>query len=401
MPITEHSTHPATESFTERTGFRFAPALALMVGYWCALVLLDTASDGFNIYFNYWNTPPSVLWEWRSIWFGSWMVVTPLVLILLGWAYPGRFGWKRTVAAHALGHPLIIAVQVLIATTVLLAFDPSSRVTVIDHAIRLFLTVSLGRDLHAYAALVGIFYALSLRKRRFLAELRAAKLTAESAELSRRLTEAKLESLRRELEPHLLFNALNSIGTLVRTGERTKAVRMLASMSTLLRAYLEPSPEPFVPLQEELDLLDRYLDMERVRLEDRFQVRITVDPSALDCRVPRFLLQPIVENAIKHGADRTHGATLLQVDVETSPDQILIRVVNESNPRPALEVSVDQEREGIGLSNIRRRLDLLFGAHAGLELAHRPGGACVTAWMPHADHRSSVEAVDAPRFEVG
>lgn len=370
-------------TFERRTGFRFPVALAFMLAYWCALILLDAAADGFNIRLNNWRIDPSELWFDRAVWFGAWMAVTPLVLFVLGGAYPGRFGPTRTLATHLVCHPALIGLQVLIAASVFVAADPNPTVTIGEHAVRLFLTVTLGRDLHAYAALIAIFYAASLRKQRFEAEIRASRLSVESAELSRRLTDAKLESLHRELNPHILFNALNSIGTLVRAGETSRAIRMLASMSTLLRTYLKPTHEPLVPLQDELDLLDRYLDMERIRLEDRLSVSVAVDPSAIGALLPPLLLQPLVENAVKHGADRSAGSTRLHLDVTEAEGRLRIDVVNESDPPPRAAARRDGGRPGIGLENLRRRLELLFGTEAGLELELRPSGARVTAWMPH------------------
>lgn len=370
-------------AFRDRTGFRFSAALALMLAYWCALILLDAASDGFNIKYNGWQLSPSSLWLDRAVWFGSWMVVTPLLLVVLGLGYPGRHGRRRTLAFHLVAHSLVITLQVGMAASAFVLLNPDPVESVAHEGLRLFLTITLGRDLHAYAALIAIFYAASWRKQRYEAEIRMSKLAAESAEVSRRLTDAKLESLRRELNPHVLFNALNSIGTLVRSGERIRAIRMLSSMSSLLRAYLVPSRDEVVPLQEELDLLDRYVDMVRVRLEQRLAVRITIEPDARLAAVPPLSLQPIVENAIKHGADRTTGRTRVEVNVLREGPRLRIEIVNRSQPPPASSAQAGGEDVGVGLTNLRRRLAVLFGAEAGLRLEPREDGASVSLWMPY------------------
>lgn len=371
------------EGFRDRTGFRFPMALAFMIAYWCALILLDAAADGFNIRYNGWELSPSVLWLDRAVWFGTWIAVTPLILMILGSGYPGRHGRGRTLAFHLLAHPLIISLQVGLAASAFVLMSPNPVESIPQEGLRLFLTVTLGRDLHAYAALVAIFYAASWWKRRADAEIRASRLAAETAEMSRRLTDAKLESLRRELNPHVLFNALNSIGTLVRSGEGARAIRMLSSMSSLLRAYLVPSRDEVVPLQEELDLLDRYVDMVRIRLEERLAVRVTIEPDARGAAVPPLLLQPILENAIKHGADQTTGRTRVSVNVAREGTKLRIEIVNQSQPPPGSRAQAGNEAAGVGLPNLRRRLAVLFGPDAGVRLEPREGGASVTIWMPY------------------
>lgn len=371
----------APDSFRKLTGFRPGGAFALVVSYWLAIVLLDAVTDGFNIRYGGWQLTSAQLWLDRAVWFGLWIALTPLVLVAIAWAHPRRVGWARSLGLHLLAQAALVVVHALGAAALFALFAQGVE-PMLDRAVRLTLTVGFGpRDLAVYWGLIGVFTALSLRERSRLDELRVAQLAAESAELSRLLTETKLESLRRELNPHLLFNALNSVSTFVRDGDRTRALEMIAAMSDLLRAYLKRSREDLVTLEEELNLLDTYLAVERVRLEDRLEVRISVEPGLTGAMVPPFLLQPIAENAIKHGFDRIEGRARLEITARATDDTLWI-TVEDSGQGIRLASDERVRREGVGLSNTRRRLAALFGEEAGLDLTLGAAGACATAWLP-------------------
>ncbi len=205
--------------------------------------------------------------------------------------------------------------------------------------------------------------------------------SARAAELERQLAEARLQTLQTQLQPHFLFNTLNAIASLVRS-DPGQAERMISRLGDLLRATLTRSDRLEVTLAEEWEFTRRYLEIEQVRFSDRLTVRVEIDPAVLDAQVPALLLQPLVENAIRHGIAR-----------RAEPGEIVIagRAVQNGE---ALEISVSDNGagldsgspagSGVGLENTRKRLAQLYGAErATLELSPAPmRGARVTIRLP-------------------
>jgi two-component system LytT family sensor kinase len=230
---------------------------------------------------------------------------------------------------------------------------------------------TLLNELPLYAALLGLAYLVE-----YYARFRERELAA--SELGRQLAEAQLQALRMQLNPHFLFNAMNSIAMLVRGQRNPEAVRMLAGLSDLLRSVLEEKPQPEVPLRDELQFLERYLEIERVRCSDRLQVRVEVEPELMDASVPNLILQPLVENAIKHGVARRSQATLVQIGAERRNGSVVLTVRDDG---PGVQAG---GREGVGLRNTRARLARMYGEKQRMELASgEDGGAVATIELPY------------------
>jgi LytS/YehU family sensor histidine kinase len=186
---------------------------------------------------------------------------------------------------------------------------------------------------------------------------------------------------------------MNSIAMLVRKQEDQRAVTMIAGLSDLLRYVLEEHPEPEVRLREELAFLQRYLAVEQERFPDRLQVAIRAEDGLLDAYVPNLVLQPLVENAIKHGIARRASAGRLAITAERRGGTLTLSV---SDDGPGPDGSVDHGRTGVGLRNVRARLEHLYGAGQGLVLAAGPGGGAVaTVTLPW--HLSPVMTPGASR----
>jgi len=197
-----------------------------------------------------------------------------------------------------------------------------------------------------------------------------------------RLTEAQLDVLKAQLRPHFLFNTLNSISTLIHT-DPDSADHMVVQLADLLRASLESSGKHEITLAEEVRLLERYLDIMRVRHQDRLSVAITVSPRASRALVPHFILQPLVENAIEHGIARRAGAGSIVVEATDVDGRLDIRVADDGcGLQPRLNDSRAPD-EGIGLGNTRLRLAQLYGDAQSLMLKHADsGGTVVTITIP-------------------
>ena len=195
------------------------------------------------------------------------------------------------------------------------------------------------------------------------AQIRAQRDAVKSLELQRQLSAAQLRALQMQLEPHFLFNTLNAITTLVELGRQPQAAEMLGHLNVILKRTLERSTPEKIPLSQELEIVENYLAIEQVRFADRLRVDIKVDPGALYSLIPCFLLQPIVENAIKHGIARLPEGGTVHVSAQLRDGALAIEVVN---PRSAAAATT--ESTGIGLANARERLRLVYGDRATLEL---------------------------------
>jgi signal transduction histidine kinase len=207
------------------------------------------------------------------------------------------------------------------------------------------------------------------------------------AQLETRLVEAQLQMLQRQLHPHFLFNTLHAISTLMHR-DVGAADRMLAKLGDLLRLTLDSVTRPEVRLSEEMQFIEKYLQIEQVRLGSRLTVRYDVDPRALDALVPALVLQPLVENAIKHGIAPLAGGGRITVAAERQGDS-LVMTVDDTGPGPS-ERGMVALSTGIGVSNTRARLQHQFGASFRFEFQRHAGGFTVLVAIPFRQDPAAV-----------
>ena len=206
-------------------------------------------------------------------------------------------------------------------------------------------------------------YSLRLRQR----QAEAVWLQAEAARLGSQLAESRLAALRTQLDPHFLFNTLHAVSALV-TSDPRGVRRMITLLSELLRRSLEGAHEPEVPLREELDFVGRYLEIMQIRFQGKLQVGISADPEALAGLVPNLILQPLVENAIKHGLGNAAEQGDILISARVAGDALVL-AVEDSGPGVSGPLS-----EGLGIRNTRARLAAMYGNAQGLELGPGDGG---------------------------
>ena len=217
-----------------------------------------------------------------------------------------------------------------------------------------------------YAGILGIRYGLDSRMRLALSQ-------TEAARLSEGLSKAQFAALRRQIEPHFLFNTLNGVAGLVREGRATAAVEMIVALGDFLRRMLEDSDRQEVPLDDEMKVVCDYLDITKMRFEDRLQLSIDIPRELAFAIVPTLILQPLVENAIKHGiAGRVDGGAIA-IGATHRSGILTIRVRNDA-PQPTLPQQ--SGRIGIGLANVRTRLHNLYGDACELRM-HNPSAHVV------------------------
>ncbi|MGH9642844.1 MAG: sensor histidine kinase, partial [Terriglobales bacterium] len=209
---------------------------------------------------------------------------------------------------------------------------------------------------------------------------RMARQMTETARLNEELSKAQLAALRRQMEPHFMFNTLNSIAALVRDQRNAAAVNMIVGVSEFLRRATEDSHRAQVTLAEEVEYLQRYLDLQRVRFGDRLQVRIDIPAELLSALVPNLLLQPLVENAVKHGIAKRVAGGRVQVSGRRTDDNMRLSVYNDGSTLPP---DWQATGTGVGLANLRTRLQILHGMDSTLELRRVDvGGAEVVVTLP-------------------
>ena len=246
----------------------------------------------------------------------------------------------------------------------------SMRGSSFERQSRLF---SIFLNVLAYGSLAGLAHAVHFYRRFRDRERRAIFLESH-------LARARLHALQAQLHPHFLFNALNAVATLLRRDPRA-AGEALTSFSELLRLGLSQSDRQEVALREDLEFVQRYTEIQKTRLGDRFRFAAQVEPAALDCLVPVLLLQPLVENALRHGIEPSPTPGEVKVSVTRQGDLLVLRVEDSG---VGLAASFSAERPpGIGLANLRARLSALYGDQQSVELASRSGGgAIVTVEIP-------------------
>lgn len=230
----------------------------------------------------------------------------------------------------------------------------------------------------------GIYGLLLLLNQVFRYYRRFREGELRTSRLQTQLTEAQLAALKMQLHPHFLFNTLHSISALLHR-DPDAADRMIARLGDFLRLTLENSGAQEVSLQKELEFLTCYLEIERVRFQDRLTTSVEVEPAALDAPVPNLILQPIVENALRHGIAQTRGPGRVEISAKRENGSLRIRVRDNGPGLGAITGPDDRLKEGLGLSNTRARLEQLYGAAHRFELENAPGGGLlVTLEIPAA-----------------
>jgi len=208
---------------------------------------------------------------------------------------------------------------------------------------------------------------------------RLALQETETARLNEQLSKAQLNALRRQIEPHFLFNTLNAIAGLVREQRNDAAVNMIAGLSDFLRRVVNDSDRQQVPLSEELEFTQKYLDIQKARFGDRLEFSMDVPSDLLSAQVPSLILQPMVENAVKHGiAKRVHGGAI-RISAERSDATLILRIYNDG---PSLPMNWRSTSSGIGIQNVRTRLESLYGKAFGLNLRNDRGGVEALVSLP-------------------
>jgi len=325
---------------------------------WLAAALFEASRSIFVLHAEGKSGGELVLFVTQSVNLLPWMLATPLV-IRLAHRYPIL---PRPTAQSAMVHLLTLAAISLVAE----AWSAVLQVTFNPWAIPTPPTfwATFSATL-VFQALTCLFIYVLIVTGTYLVESRddAARQMTEAARLNEELSKVQLAALRRQMEPHFMFNTLNSIAGLVRDHRNDAAVNMIVGLSEFLRRATEDSHRALVTLEEEVEYLQRYIDIQKLRFGERLRFGAHIAPDLNEVEVPSLLLQPLVENAIKHGLSERVAGGEVRVTGEKIGGTLRLAVYNDGPPFPP-----DWQESGVGLANLRTRLQILYGDAAELKV---------------------------------
>jgi len=309
-----------------------------------------------------------------------WAVLTPLIMIMTRQIRDRTSTRAQWLAAHIGTFLIVHVIDVSVYSALTRVFAPEPRpVLPMLFTLATFNTIAYGM----IAVVTTVLdYQDAFRER----SLRAARLEAQ-------LALAQFQALRAQLHPHFLFNALNAISALIHK-DATRADRMLARLSELLRLAIDTAATPEVRLIDEIEFVKRYLEIERMRFGDRLDVSVDLSVETYDAMVPNMLLQPLVENAVRHGVAPHPGPG--RVEIKAARDGQRLGIVVRDSGAGISAKTPNEARSGVGLRTTRERLEKLYGTAQELALVNVPGGFETRVMLPFRRHIDSLTSNEDP-----
>jgi two-component system LytT family sensor kinase len=307
-----------------------------------------------------------------------WALATPPVLLLARRFPFERRHWLRNPLVHlCVGILLIILIYSIDSYVIYMKLINAPDYPLSFRYVLLSVTWNFSEGASIYLLLLFISHALDYY-------YRYQEKVLEKSQLEAQLAQAQLQALKMQLHPHFLFNTLHSVSALL-SKDTEAARRMITRLGDFLRLTLENSGTQEVTLQREIEFLQSYLEIEHIRFQDRMTTHVEVEPQALDARVPNLILQPIVENAIRHGIAPRSTPGRIEIRAEHKNSVLRIQVRDNGPGLPVNRSAINLFKEGLGIANTRARLERLYGAAHRFELANDPaGGLVVTLEIPSA-----------------
>jgi two-component system, LytTR family, sensor kinase len=332
-------------AFAPLTRWRWIAAL------WLAAALFEASRSIFVLHAEGKSGGELVLFLTQFVTLLPWMLATPLI-IRLAHRYPIL---PRPTMQSAVIHLLTLAAISLVAEAWSAMLQVMFNPWAIPSPPTFWATFNATL---VFQALTCLFIYVLIVTGTYLVESRdsAARQMTETARLNEELSKVQLAALRRQMEPHFMFNTLNSIAGLVRDRRNEAAVDMIVGLSEFLRRASEDSHRAQVTLAEEVEYLQRYIDIQNLRFGDRIEFSVSIAPDLLDLEVPSLLLQPLVENAIKHSLSERAAGGAIRVTGEKKGAALRLGVYNDGPGFPP-----DWQARGVGLANLRTRLQILYG----------------------------------------
>ena len=298
-----------------------------------------------------------------------WAVVTVLIFLLIQRFLAARERrWTQVAALAATGVAVSIVVDLVLDVIRGLLLGFSQRHNFFADPWRAVTHLWFLREMIVYCGIVAAGVARDYSRRYRVRQDEATRLQAETAQLRAQLAEARLSALRSQVDPHFLFNTLNAVSALVERDPKGVR-RMIARLSELLRHSLEGAGDAEVTLRQEMEFVERYLEIMRIRFQGTLEVETAVEGEVMDALVPNLILQPLVENAVKHGVGRMKHGGRIRIAAWRSDGRVVLCVTDNG---PGLGDAAP--REGVGVRNTRQRLEQLYGHAQALALRAADGG---------------------------
>src|SRR5947209_11234822 len=340
--------------------------------------------------------PPSLreMLVWELPYWLLWAALSPLVLRLAR-RFPFERG--RTLASSLVHLPACLLLSVAHRAVYLLVgwvlhVAVYRQLASISTVYNFLIFFNLPTGFMCYGTILLVAYILDYYRRYQEEELKISRLEAALAQAQLEMTEAQLQALKMQLQPHFLFNTLNSISTLL-DEDVEAADEMLARLGDFLRLTLENTGAQEVTLQEELEFLRCYLEIERVRFQDRLTVEMAIEPETLDARVPNLILQPIVENAIRHGVVARVGDGRVEIRSTRDDGRLRLQVSDNGPGLHADDGRAPRPSHGLGFALTRARLERLYESDQRFSLSDADGGGLrVTLEIPFTTSTADPEA---------
>ena len=342
---------------------------AAIIGAWVLLGLIWVGPIYIETRLEEMGHSPWRVFSWGILIWVAWAPLTPAMVWLARRFSLIGGAWKSSLLVHLPAFLLMSFVHSAAATIITFSIKPFDEMgkTPVDFWSWFLGRVwgSFGSDLLVYGGVIGICYALDYYRKYREREVVATRLEAQ-------LAQAQLDALRMQLHPHFLFNTLNNIAGLVRDNRNHAAVNMLVGLSDLLRHTLEHSSRQEVELREELNFIKLYLAIQEMRFSDRLQLEFNIDPATTKAMVPNLILQPLTENALRHGFARSADSGMVGISSAAEDGQLRLTVYDNGAGLPhdwQLNGSA-----GIGLANTAARLQQLYDDNHQFDIRNRPGG---------------------------
>lgn len=321
----------------------------------------------------------------------AWALLTPFVWWLTGRFPIARRTWWRTGGLHLLLSFVFALIEEILFAWITPMFGlpwfPRNFVA----TFRAVVPIDFHLNVIIYWSIVGVQHGVSYYRKFLERERLSAQLELRATQLESQLTQARLNTLKMQLHPHFLFNTLNAIVVLVRQHRDGEADKMLTNLSELLRQTLAAWETQEVPLRREIELINLYLDIQRVRFQGRLTVEMNLSPGTMNALVPSLVLQPLVENAVRHGVSKSSMPVRIELKSDLRDSLLEIQVCDDG---PG--VSGEGSGNGVGLRNTRARLQQLYGERQSLRLdGPEGGGAIATILLPY--HLEEVASDEAAR----
>ena len=356
----------------------------MMFLFWTLFSLVLTIQDILV-----WDTNPEKFVNWTQVLLNSfpfyyaWFLLSPLVF---WFGKKFRFGRDekniRNFVIHSFWGLFVVIIYLIVTSIVALPvlFEDIDLLNIYYKFNKRAYMVGHFQFI-VYWATLGFFISFDYYKKFREREREASRLLLHSTRLESQLAKAQLDALKMQLHPHFLFNTLHAISALIDDSPK-RARRVIARLGELLRSTLDISEKQTIPLKQELALTELYLQIEQERFQDKLQVNIDFSPENMDCSVPSLILQPLIENAIKHGI--TDEEKIARIDIKAVKVNNELRIYVEDNGPGFSEIqTMEWQEKGIGLSNTKERLEQLYGKDHEFNIGNSAdGGALIEIIIP-------------------